>query len=140
MGRIAQGEDPAEERQLDRKALTVKELCDLCLRLIDSKEGSSIRPIGLPVVEYLERRRKEAVGDYVFPGRDGQNAFGSVPNHWKKILADSPLADVTPHILRHSFASVANDLGFTEVTISSYSQQARCSQAATAAPQDRASS
>ncbi|MBN9252041.1 MAG: integrase arm-type DNA-binding domain-containing protein, partial [Mesorhizobium sp.] len=25
-----------------------------CLRLIDSKEGASIRPIGLPVVEYLE--------------------------------------------------------------------------------------
>jgi hypothetical protein len=24
---------------------------------------------------------------------------------------------VTPHVLRHSFASVANDLGFTEVTI-----------------------
>jgi hypothetical protein len=30
---------------------------------------------------------------------------------------DSPLADVTPHVLRHSFASIANDLGFTEVTI-----------------------
>ncbi|MFG1283040.1 tyrosine-type recombinase/integrase, partial [Xanthobacter autotrophicus] len=88
-----------------------------CLRLIDSKEGSSIRPIGLPVVEYLEKRRKEAVGDYVFPGRDGQNAFGSFPNHWRKIFAGSSLADVTPHILRHSFASVANDLGFTEVTI-----------------------
>ncbi len=27
------------------------------------------------------------------------------------------LADVTPHVLRHSFASIANDLGFTEVTI-----------------------
>ncbi|WP_429008066.1 tyrosine-type recombinase/integrase, partial [Roseixanthobacter psychrophilus] len=88
-----------------------------CLRLIDSKEGSSVRPIGLPVVEYLERRRKEAFGDYVFPGRDGENAFGSFPNHWKKIFAASPLADITPHILRHSFASVANDLGFTEVTI-----------------------
>ncbi|MFG1289743.1 tyrosine-type recombinase/integrase, partial [Xanthobacter versatilis] len=88
-----------------------------CLRLIDSKEGSSVRPIGLPVVEYLENRRKEAVGDYVFPGRDGQNAFGSFPNHWRKIFAGSSLADVTPHILRHSFASVANDLGFTEVTI-----------------------
>jgi len=24
---------------------------------------------------------------------------------------------VTPHVLRHSFASIANDLGFTEVTI-----------------------
>jgi len=27
------------------------------------------------------------------------------------------LATVTPHTLRHSFASVANDLGFTEPTI-----------------------
>lgn len=88
-----------------------------CLRLIDSKEGSSIRPIGLPVVEYLERRRKEAVGDYVFPGRGGESAFGSFPNHWGKIFAGSPLADISPHVLRHSFASIANDLGFTEVTI-----------------------
>ncbi|MFG1285172.1 tyrosine-type recombinase/integrase, partial [Xanthobacter autotrophicus] len=88
-----------------------------CLRLKDSKEGSSVRPIGLPVVEYLERRRKEVIGDYVFPGRGGESAFGSFPNHWGKIFADSPLADISPHVLRHSFASVANDLGFTEVTI-----------------------
>ena len=32
-------------------------------------------------------------------------------------FADTPLADITPHVLRHSFASIANDLGFTEVTI-----------------------
>ncbi len=88
-----------------------------CLRLKDSKEGSSVRPIGLPVVEYRERRRKDAIGEHVFPGRGGESAFGSFPNHWRKIFANSPLADVTPHILRHSFASVANDLGFTEVTI-----------------------
>lgn len=88
-----------------------------CLRLKDSKEGRSIRPIGLPVVEYLENRRREADGAYVFPGRDGDAAFGSFPNHWRKIFADSPLADITPHVLRHSFASVANDLGFTEITI-----------------------
>jgi integrase len=88
-----------------------------CLRLIDSKEGASTRPIGLPVVEYLEHRRVDAVGTYVFPGQGDDNAFGSFPNHWEKIFEDTSLADITPHVLRHSFASIANDLGFTEVTI-----------------------
>ena len=82
-----------------------------CMRLADSKEGASIRPIGLPVVEYLEERRRTAVGTYVFPGQGDDNAFGSFPNHWEQIFKDSPLADITPHVLRHSFASIANDLG-----------------------------
>ncbi|MBN9362847.1 site-specific integrase [Devosia sp.] len=89
-----------------------------CLRLVDSKEGASIRPIGLPVVEYLEARRRHQTGTYVFPGpRTEDGAFGGFANHWEQIFAGSPLADVTPHVLRHSFASIANDLGFTEVTI-----------------------
>ena len=88
-----------------------------CMRLVDSKEGASVRPIGLAVVEYLEERRKTATGSYVFPGQGEDNAFGGFPNHWRQIFRDSPLSDVTPHVLRHSFASIANDLGFTEVTI-----------------------
>ncbi|WP_342640258.1 tyrosine-type recombinase/integrase [Rhodoligotrophos ferricapiens] len=88
-----------------------------CLRLIDSKEGASVRPIGLPVVDYLESRRTENAGTYVFPGQGDDNPFGSFPNHWKKIFEDTLLSDITPHVLRHSFASIANDLGFTEVTI-----------------------
>lgn len=88
-----------------------------CLRLIDSKEGTSIRPIGLPVVEYLESRRQKDVGTYVFPGQGEDNAFGSFPNHWEQIFEETALCDITPHVLRHSFASIANDLGFTEVTI-----------------------
>ncbi|MGJ5084406.1 tyrosine-type recombinase/integrase [Bradyrhizobium sp. HKCCYLRH1065] len=88
-----------------------------CLRLADSKEGASVRPIGLPVVEFMEARRKRKVGSYVFPGHGDDNAFGSFPNHWEQLFRKSPLPDVTPHVLRHSFASIANDLGFTEVTI-----------------------
>jgi integrase len=40
-----------------------------CLRLTDSKEGASVRPIGLPVLEYLEDRSDEEqdAKDYVFP-------------------------------------------------------------------------
>jgi integrase len=88
-----------------------------CLRLIESKEGASTRAIGLPVVEFLERRWMARAGSYVFPGQGDDNASGSFPNHWEKIFRNTPLADITPRVLRHSFASIANDLGFTEVTI-----------------------
>lgn len=88
-----------------------------CLRLIDSKEGKSTRPVGLPVVEYMERRREHAQGSYVFPGHGDDNAFGAFPRHWDKLLKGTELEGITPHVLRHSFASIGNDLGFTEVTI-----------------------
>ena len=75
-----------------------------CLRLEDSKEGESIRPIDLPVVEYLERRRTDNVGTFVFAGQGEDNSFGSFSNHWKHLFEESPLPDVTPHVLRHYVA------------------------------------
>ncbi|MDU1669066.1 MAG: integrase family protein, partial [Bradyrhizobium sp.] len=36
-----------------------------CFRLADSKEGASIRPIGLPVVEFMDARKRKKVGSYV---------------------------------------------------------------------------
>lgn len=65
----------------------------------------------------MDARSREKVGSYVFPGYGDDNAFGSFPNHWEQLFRKSPLPDITPHVLRHSFASIANDLGFTEVTI-----------------------
>lgn len=89
-----------------------------CLRLSESKEGKSVRPVGLPVVEFLEQHQGEDNGTYVFPGPRGEDtAFGGFPNHWDEIFLGSPLEGVTAHVLRHSFASIGNDLGFTEVTI-----------------------
>ncbi|SMH30621.1 tyrosine-type recombinase/integrase [Mesorhizobium australicum] len=90
-----------------------------CLRLADSKEGASVRPTGLPVLEYLEARREEEqdAEDFVFPGWEDGTPFGSFPRQWTKLLKDTDLADITPHVLRHSFASIGNDLGFTEATI-----------------------
>jgi len=90
-----------------------------CLRLIDSKEGASVRPIGLSALEYLEGLCGEEQGaeDFVFPGWADGTAFGSFPRQWTKLLKDTELAGITPHVLRHSFASIGNDLGFTETTI-----------------------
>jgi hypothetical protein len=49
LGRVAQGDNPAEERQLDHKAITVKELCTLYINdmnagLIRGKGGRSKKP------------------------------------------------------------------------------------------------
>ena len=50
-----------------------------------------MRPIGLPVVEYLEGRRDKE-HDYVFPGWEDDTAFGSFPRHWTKLLEKTDLA------------------------------------------------
>jgi integrase len=88
-----------------------------CLRLVDSKEGASVRPVGLPVLDLLAPLIADEVQGFVFKGTvEGKPLIG-FPKLWKKLLKDSALADITPHVLRHSFSSIANDLGFTEATI-----------------------
>ncbi len=39
------------------------------------------------------------------------------PSLFRKIARAKLPKDITPHVLRHSFASVAADLGFSELTI-----------------------
>jgi integrase len=97
-----------------------------CLRLSDSKTGKSVRPIGTAVV--TELNRIERTGPYVLPGRGRDGHFVGLPKAWLRIVANaakleeqfsdaSALASVTPHGLRHAYASVAADLGMTEITI-----------------------
>jgi integrase len=88
-----------------------------CVRLIDSKEGKSMRAVGLPVLDLLDLIRTEKSDGVVFQGTvEGKPLIG-FPKLWKKLLKDTALADITPHVLRHGFSSIANDLGFTEATI-----------------------
>lgn len=88
-----------------------------CLRLSDSKEGASVRAIGLPVLDLLEVQRCEPHGVFVFAGTEKEKPLVGFPKYWKRLLKDTALENLTPHVLRHSFASAANDLGFTEATI-----------------------
>jgi integrase len=88
-----------------------------CLRLSDSKEGASIRPVGLPVLDLLDPLRPQEGNLFVFPGTEEGKALIGFPKYWKKLFKGTDFESVTPHVLRHSFASIANDLGFTEATI-----------------------
>jgi hypothetical protein len=48
----------------------------------------------------------------------GDDGMGGFPKYWARIAAlGALLADATPRVLWHSFASVASDLGYSEPTI-----------------------
>jgi len=93
------------------------------LRLADSKTGQSVRPIGTEAIRTLSGLPR--TGPYVFPSPTNAKAtYGSLPNAWKRIIVRAvttgPFKDIsflTPHGLRHAFASTGGDLGLTEITI-----------------------
>ena len=87
------------------------------LRLADSKEGPSVRPIGTPVLELLRKLKRAGPTAYVLAGRGGKGHYGGLPGAWQRLVKGSGLDGITMHTLRHSFASVAADLGFSEPTI-----------------------
>jgi integrase len=86
-------------------------------RLADTKTGLSVRPLSnaaCDVVRILPRM----AGELVFPATRGDGRMTGFPSLWARITKlGSLLADVTPHVLRHSFASLAADLGYSEPTI-----------------------
>ena len=88
-----------------------------CLRLEDSKEGASVRPIGNPVVAILEALPRFKGHPFVLPAVRGTGHYAGVPGFWKRLMVAAELEGITPHTLRHSFGSEANDLGFTEPTV-----------------------
>jgi len=86
-----------------------------CVRLADSKEGASVRPLGSAALGLLREGFGES--EFVFPGGKGDAPYVGLPKVWTRVAERAGLVKITPHTLRHSFASVANDLGFTEPTI-----------------------
>lgn len=87
-----------------------------CFRLTDSKEGASVRPVGSAAFTVLKAApRGRSI--YVLSSIRSGERFGGLPRAWKRIMARAGLSAVSPHTLRHSFASTAGDLGRSEMTI-----------------------
>jgi integrase len=84
--------------------------------LADTKTGKSIRPLSCAACDVL--RGLSRTGALVFPASRGDGPMAGFPKFWARVakLGTVP-ADVTPHVLRHSFASLASDLGYSEPTI-----------------------
>ena len=86
-------------------------------RLADTKTGASLRPLSHAACDVL--RSLPRMGELVFPASVGvDKTMRGFHKVWLRVAKQAALpADVTPHVLRHSFASVADDLEFSELTI-----------------------
>ena len=86
------------------------------LRLDDTKTGASLRPIGEAAAEVILGAQRRSNSIYLLPGMRSEDApYGGLPKAWARIVTPT-LPGVTAHTLRHSFASVSDDLGFSEAT------------------------
>jgi integrase len=92
-----------------------------CLRLGDTKTGTSIRPLPKAAQTILSRIKPQ--GEHVFPGvTRGEKSYASVfPKAWRRIVGVA----YTPHGLRHAYASAAHELGFGELIIKALLGHAR---------------
>jgi integrase len=86
--------------------------------LADTKTGRSIRPLSHAACDVLKGLPRTAA-DRVFPAsRGGAETILHFKKFWPRIAKLGGLpSDITPHVLRHSFTSLAGDLGYSEPTI-----------------------
>ena len=84
----------------------------------DSKTGRSIRPLSHAARDAL-RKILQGSGEKVFPAsRGGPDTLLHLKKYWPRIAKLGGLADdLSLHVLRHSFISIAADLGHSEPTI-----------------------
>ena len=86
-------------------------------RLAETKTGASVRPLSEAACDVLRCMPRVGGTGQAFPPTRGEAGM-NFREHWLRIMKLARLpAEVTPHVLRHSFMSLGNDLGFTEATI-----------------------
>jgi integrase len=88
-----------------------------CIRFPDTKSGAQIRVLGDAAMDCIESLPAREEAPFVFPADRGDRHFIGVVRVLDRVCLKAKLKDVTPHVLRHTFASVAGDLGFSELTI-----------------------
>jgi integrase len=86
--------------------------------LADTKSGRSMRPLSHLACDVLRGLGRGADAALVFPPTRGTGTMTGFRKLWDRIAKAGKLpADITPHVLRHSFASLAGDIGYSEPTI-----------------------
>jgi integrase len=88
-----------------------------CVRFADTKTGAQLRPLGSAAVALLDSLPRADGAYFVFPADRGDGHFVGLPRVLVRICARASLSGITVHVLRHSFAAAAAEMGFSELTI-----------------------
>ena len=83
----------------------------------DTKGGAQVRAIGPAAIRILDAQVEIVGNPHFFPSAVGDGPFTAVSDCLKRVCGLAGITGVTPHTLRHTFGSVAGDLGFSELTI-----------------------
>lgn len=86
-----------------------------CIRFADSKTGKQIRPIGEAAAEFLACRVNG--NEWLFPATKGEGHFVGLAGLLDDLCERAEIERISPHVLRHTFGSVAASLGYSELTI-----------------------
>jgi integrase len=83
----------------------------------DTKTDGQVRPIGRAAVQVLKSLPEKRGLSLLFPSDFVDRPYSGVPETLRALCAIAGIKGVTPHVLRHTFGSVAGDMGFSELTI-----------------------
>jgi integrase len=83
----------------------------------DTKSDAQRRAIGRLASELISAQPEKAGSPYVFPADLSDSHYKQGPDVILRICRQAKIEGVTAHTLRHTFGSVAGDLGFSELTI-----------------------
>jgi integrase len=83
----------------------------------DTKGDAQVRAIGPSAARIADEQPAVAGNDFLFPATAGKGPFTAASACLKRLCASVGIVGVTPQTLRHTFGSVAGDLGFSELVI-----------------------
>ena len=121
MSSVAVGIDPANDKQAKRKGEVLSLKSDYIdydsqiVNLPHTKTGKQSRPIGKPALELLERLTPNNQG-YVFASTATNQHVVNL-KAFNEVRDQAGITDFRLHDVRHCFASLGAELGYSDSTI-----------------------
>lgn len=83
----------------------------------DTKGDAQLRALGPAAIKLIEDQPAIAGNAHVFPSAETNGPITTARDCLARLCVIAKIEEATPHTLRHTFGSVAGDLGFSELTI-----------------------